>query len=440
VPLLINLAAAAGSLCVYIRIVRLALSELPEMLARAAAAWMGVFLIFATNLIGLAFTGMEHSLQVLLCALIVLGVLHVVGGQPTPAWLVAAVILAPLVRYECLTVSGVAVALLLYCRRWKAAGAAILGMLLPLAAFSWFLHANGLGWLPTSVIAKVATANYLPTDNFILDHLTNNLELRQGKVLGGLFLLLAGLAAFRKKAPRIERLLALGGAGAVLAHLAAGQIGWWERYEVYMLVSAVLLVIYLGRGFFQGLFWSAWNQRGWARHAWPLANILLLGGLAWLVGQPYLGVFGRTAMASANIYEQQYQMHRFVVDYLRAPVAVNDLGWVAYRNPNYVLDLWGLASAEALANRQAGSGPEWMERLAREHNVRLVMIYDTWFKAVPSGWVRVARLHLGWPRTVAGGSVVSFYAVDGRDGPALRELLEAFKPTLPKGVRLEIGR
>ena len=95
-PLWINLAAAVGTLYLYTRILRIALAELPDLHARAATAWMAVFLISATNLIGLAFTGMEHSLQVFLCALIVLGMLQVVRGLQPPAWLVIAIIVAPI--------------------------------------------------------------------------------------------------------------------------------------------------------------------------------------------------------------------------------------------------------------------------------------------------------------------------------------------------------
>jgi hypothetical protein len=252
-------------------------------------------------------------------------------------------------------------------------------------------------------------------------------------------LILGWMAIFRSNAPRMERLLAFAGAVAILAHLSVGQVGWWDRYEVYMVVTGMLLVIYLGRGFFQQLFWQRWNQKGWLAYAWPPLNIFLLCGMAWMVGLPYFSNFARTPLASANIYEQQYQMHRLVTDYLHAPVAVNDLGLVSFRNPDYVLDLWGLASPEALAYRIANAGPEWMDRLVRQHDVRLIMIYDTWLRQRPLNWTRVARLHLGWARTVAGGDTVTFYVPDPADSRAMQTLLEEFKPSLPPGVRLEIG-
>ncbi len=61
-----------------------------------------------------------------------------------------------------------------------------------------------------------------------------------------------------------------------------------------------------------------------------------------------------TPLAMNNLYERQYQMGRFARDHWRAPVAVNDPGWVSYRNPNYVLDLGGLASLEARRSRAMG--------------------------------------------------------------------------------------
>ena len=440
IPLVINLLAALASLFIFMKIIQTAFEGVPDLYARAAAAWMAIFLIPATNLIGLAFTGMEHSLQVALCAGIVLGLIQVARDKPTPRWLIALLIVAPAVRYECLAVSVPALVMLFASRRWKAAWIGLGGMLVPIAAFSLFLHANQVGWLPNSVIAKVSFAAFKPTPNFIADHLKYNLELRQGNVLGVMMIILGSLPFVRRNTAWKERLLALLGAGAILAHLSAGQFGWWDRYEIYMIVTGVLLIIYLARGFFKSLFWSAWNQRSWVSYPWPFVNLALLGWMAWTVGKPDFKNFEQTPTASANIYEQQYQMHRFVVDYLHAPVAVNDLGFVAYRNPDYVLDLWGLASNEALANRTGEyGGYSWMNDMVLEHKVQLVMIYDDWFGFLPHQWVRVSRLYLGSKGIVTGSDVVSFYVTDSSDADAMKARLAQFQPSLPPGVRMEIS-
>ena len=44
-------------------------------------------------------------------------------------------------------------------------------------------------------------------------------------------------------------------------------------------------------------------------------------------------------------------MRRFVLEHVKAPVAVNDVGLVAYRNPYMVLDLIGLGSEEVRLQR-----------------------------------------------------------------------------------------
>jgi len=79
-----------------------------------------------------------------------------------------------------------------------------------------------------------------------------------------------------------------------------------------------------------------------------------------------------------------------------------------------------------------------MDTLARQHDIRVAMVYDTWFGEVPRSWVRVARLRLGKPQASAGGDTVTFYVLDPGQVSAVKRLLVQFRPTLPPGVPLEI--
>jgi hypothetical protein len=153
----------------------------------------------------------------------------------------------------------------------------------------------------------------------------------------------------------------------------------------------------------------------------------------------YLQTLLKIPYASNNIYEQQYQMQRFVKAYYRAPVAVNDLGWVAYGNDHYVLDLWGLASREALRLRKAAESEEWVTSLANRYNVKLAMVYDTWFPQMPQDWVAIGKLYLGKPRVVVGNSVVTMYALTPVNHAALEKLVRRFRSTLPQGVKLVLS-
>jgi hypothetical protein len=144
-------------------------------------------------------------------------------------------------------------------------------------------------------------------------------------------------------------------------------------------------------------------------------------------------------LASRNVYEQQYQMHRFVTEQYHAPVAVNDIGWVSYGNDAYVLDLWGLAAPSVQAARASGRA-EWMDTLVRSRGVELAMLYRHWFGNLPSSWRWVATRRLGGRPVTAAGRSVTFYATEPRAVPRLTALLTEFGRRLPPGVQLVLAR
>ena len=75
-----------------------------------------------------------------------------------------------------------------------------------------------------------------------------------------------------------------------------------------------------------------------------------------------------------------------------AAVAVNDLGWVSFRNDAYVLALWGLGSEEARKARSADK-PGWMAKLATDKNVGLAMVYPGWFEGdLPPEWTAMGEI------------------------------------------------
>ena len=101
-----------------------------------------------------------------------------------------------------------------------------------------------------------------------------------------------------------------------------------------------------------------------------------------------------TPVAAQNIYEQQRQMHEFVTNHWKSPVAVNDIGYVGFQNDEYVLDLWGLGSEEARRLIRADD-PDMLRKLTAKHDVHLAMIYEEFFyNVIPADWRKVAELHL----------------------------------------------
>ena len=128
---------------------RLPGSPLDAALLRGAIL-VAAMLVF--NWIGLAFTGMEHSLQLWLTLLALYGVVRVVEGGALPVWLPLAIVAGPLVRYENLGVSGGALLVLFVSGQRRAALASALGIALTLGAFSALLLGQDLAALPSSVL------------------------------------------------------------------------------------------------------------------------------------------------------------------------------------------------------------------------------------------------------------------------------------------------
>jgi hypothetical protein len=165
------------------------------------------------------------------------------------------------------------------------------------------------------------------------------------------------------------------------------------------------------------------------------ATILLAAVLLLCATEPYVRSTFLSPWAGRGIYEQQFQMHRFVQDYYRRPVAVNDLGWVSYRNPHYVLDLLGLASESVRATRMREPLPGWPEVFTRAHGVGLAMIYTPWFAQVlPASWQPVAQLHVAHEPVTAPFGTVTFYATSTAAAPAVLAALHEFAATLPAAV------
>ena len=361
-------------------------------------------LVLATNLVPIIFTGMEHSLQQMFAVMIIVGLIEEARTGRAPRILWIALLALPLVRYDSLALAVPALLYLAWRRHWRGFASVAAVIAVTCGGFSLFLMAHGLGIMPASVMAKSEVlrsgGNHFTVLITLVANVYGNLIANpQGNVmLGGLALVLA--PALDRRRPLQERAFALVPATALALEFVVGKFGAYFRYEAYVWTATLVALIHLYREPLKKIL----SPQG------SLApQVGLLGGLA-AASVSYLYTLATTPIASNNIYDQQYQMHRFVSEYYHAPVAVNDLGWVAFRNSNYVLDLAGLASKEALTARLHEPGSTWMERLCREHDVRFAMIYDGWFPDRPAEWVRVGTLKFAQLRVTAASSAVQFYA------------------------------
>ena len=424
--LIINVCSAVGTLCIFWLIIKLVFlkdDSGDKKIGRVVILFI-ILLIIATNLIGLIFTGMEHSFQVFLTVLIIWGLINQIQNKQISWWFITAIILAPLIRYENLPLSFAALVFLYIYGYKKQALISFIIIAVIMGGFSIFLLNLGLDPLPLSVYekSKVISAGgslYSLTQNFI-----KNISSPRCTLLIVCFLLLAYII-FSDKKNKEERLFAACVAIGILLHLIVGKPG---RYVFYIWTASILSVLYLYR---------EWLLKVIAKNS--LSKIALIASIIVVVlSYKYIDGIVTTPIGSNNIYEQQYQMHRFIVDYYKNSVSVNDLGYVSYRNDNYVMDLVGLASLEALNHWRARDNIEWINTISKKHNVKLAMIYDSWFHPIPSAWHKIAELYLGKVKITPSDTVVSFYILNYNIKDKVISQLEKYRLTLPKDVRLKI--
>ena len=132
-------------------------------------------------------------------------------------------------------------------------------------------------------------------------------------------------------------------------------------------------------------------------------------------------------------------MARFMrAEYPSMPVAVNDLGLMAYRHNGPVLDLIGLGNDEVLRARREGRFTEsFIEDITTRRRVEIAIIYDQWVRA-PSSWIKVAEWQSLRRQISPAFSTVSFYATSGPAAARLADRMSTFQRTLPSTVEVRI--
>jgi len=425
-PLILNILPSVGTIAIFTYLS----TQVTEN--RIGANIIAIVLLIASNLVGLTFTGMEHGLQVLLTVTIAAGLIVDSEKNSPPWWLLLATVIEPLIRYEGVMVTGVTI-LYFVCRRYyKTALWCSMVTLSLLGSFSWFLLSLGLESLPNSVIVKMFTHTNGGDWSIGIFRAMLNLHSRAGAILVCGLLLVTGVL-INKQRPFSEKLLTGWAAIITMGHLVTAPLRdtslfiQISRYDAYIMAMLLVVLLYVYRDFLQRVF-QQWN-------------LIWVGGQAAVllvfIAHPYLMAILLTPIASNNIYEQQYQMQRFIQDYHHQPIAVNDLGLASYGNSNYVLDLWGLGKLEAFYARADRKPENWMNQLAKPHNVQTAIIYDTWFPTVPPNWIRVATLHLSKLRLTPAEPEVSFYALNQEALPHMYSALKAFQKALPPKVELK---
>lgn len=406
-----------------------------------ATAFVAVAVLF---LPGAAMVGMEHVLHL---ALLMVAVALLLRTAPSPGrgralipYLILAV--ATLTRLETAFVTaGLGGALVLRAVPWGRDAALPrrpvvrrlvgLGLAsgLPIAGYALVNRAMGQDLLPNSVSAKsesINGADRIPAPRVIMDRLTSDPVL---VTLVGVCIVLA-VVGWRTR----SRWAALGTAVAIASalHVTLAQVGWYERYQIYLIGLAVLALAWAGQDLPGPL-------RARRPHLVPLLLLVLL-----LTTTTKVSLTVEAPRGVADTYEQRYQAARFLARYYDdVPVATGELGYISLFHEGPITDLYGLGDHEVLVARRAirdneGRTAYWDE-LVRRRGIAVVAIYPSTLRfEIPPHWILVGSLTLPRETFTAFDASFQFWATRPEEVDSLAAHLEEFRPELPDPTQLRI--
>jgi hypothetical protein len=232
-----------------------------------------------------------------------------------------------------------------------------------------------------------------------------------------------------------------------LAHITCAWVGWGYRYEAYLVALGLVVVsVQLLRFAPHPLEPPLSVQATLAQNVTVLlprallTTLLALGGL-FLVSRG-AGALYVLVPATHDIYEQQYQMARFVRKYYQgSSVALNDIGAVNFYADVHCLDLRGLASLPvAKAWEESAFNSDLINRLARETNTRIAIVSDAWLyepntrvSLLPGQWLREGTWTIQH-NVICASDRVTFFSVDPAEEQHLAQSLREFSSELPPDV------
>lgn len=410
-----------------------------------------VSIVFFTPLVPIIFTGLEHVLQSIVSLALLSSAARLLAGGRSSRQLIRSrdglallglASLLPLTRYEGVFLLGVVAVLFMLRRRpLYSVLVAVLGVLpaavygLIAASKGWFLVPNGVLIKGTKGGLDVAALDQsFPQQFFVravaLPHLATLLiaamvililvyRRHEGLWQGSTVMLIIFLATTLLHASFV---------------LLFVQIGWFYRYEAYLVVLGLTaIVISLRRSV------SARSIPRLSGLVQPKALVVAITAVLLvspLVVRAYASL-EETPRATTYIFENQYQVGLFLRTYYQGQtIAANDIGAINYLADIRLFDIAGVADMDVARAKIGGYyNSTLMGQLAQAKGVKIAVTYsqtlDHW-GGTPAGWVEVGRWTVG--DIVAKDKTVSFYAVDPLEKEHLMRDLASFSGRLPQRV------
>lgn len=405
-----------------------------------------LLIIFLTPLPALVFTGMEHIMHIFLVILFIyLSVLILVKvNKGIFKYLLIMGFLLMMTRYESIFLILIVSCLFLLKRNYLYSISLFTVSLIPLGVYGLISTIEGWYFLPNSIILKsVVTGNYpflskiyfLNIFNHFIDQMFYSAIYSEILVLFSISSIFLLINLFNRKLKDFCTVMLFIFISITLLHLLFANMGWFYRYEAYLISIGIFINSIVLYQFFQR-YRINFNINKTLRY---LILIILLFGLIIIpLGPKGCYSFSETPVATQNIYHQQYQMGLFIKQfYNNESIALNDIGAVNYLADVKNTDVYGLSNMYvAKAKKGSYYTSEELSNLVKNNNVKVIIIYDNWFQnMIPLDWIKVSDWEIQ-NNIVCGDSKISFYVRDPKDKENLLKNIKIFSTGLPEGVKV----
>jgi len=344
-------------------------------------------------------------------------------------------VLVTTIRYEGLFLIGIACALLLVYKRFFAAFTLVIISLTPLLIFGIISLSHGNYFLPNSVLVKSDSFNYSNLLQIVYDIVFDKLVFARNGMAAlatqRLLIILPLLYLFFKKHLRPSYFFVLIFLFvATIFQLSFASTGYLYRYEAYLFFCLMIIL---------PLIFYKYGRQVLHQLDSFISKVLSLSLVFFLffpIVLRSIAALDKTSQACINIYDQQYQMAMFTKQYYnQSPVALNDIGAVAYYTKSRIVDLWGLANiAVTKSKREHFWTPDFLDSLCRADKVQMAVVYDSWFPdSLTKKWSKAATWQIQ-RNVICGDSIVSFYTLAPSSKNILQQRLKSFEPQLPVSV------